>query len=228
MLDTLSEDEFDNITKVASYICHVPIASISLVDDKRVWFKSRIGIDVPEAPREISFCQYAIMENEIFEISNTLENETFKDNPLVTGAPNFRFYAGAPLTTPDGLNIGTLCVFDKIPKKLDDEQKKALSTLAKNVITLLELRKKNFGLKNEVEKLAKKALETITQELNSYKLALDETSSIVITDEKGFINFVNDKTCNITKYDREELVGHNISILNSGFHSKFLPWVSTR
>ena len=220
VLDTLYEDEFDNITKVASYICHVPIASISLIDDKRVWFKSRIGIDVPEVPREISFCQYSIMDDRIFEVTDTHENEIFKDNPLVKGTPNFCFYAGVPLTTPDGFNIGTLCVFDKIPKKLDNEQKKALYTLAKSVITLLELRKKNFGLKNEVKKLAKKALETITLELNSYKLALDKTSSIIITDEKGLINFVNDKACIITKYDREELVGQNISILNSGFHTK--------
>ena len=220
VLDTLYEDEFDNITKVASYICHAPVASISLVDDKRVWFKSRIGIDVSEVPREISFCQYSIMNNGIFEVTDTRENEIFKDNPLVMGTPNFCFYAGVPLTTSNGFNIGTLSVFDKIPKKLDDEQRNALSTLAKGIITLLELRKKNFELKNEVKKLAKKALETITLELNSYKLALDETSSIIITDERGFINFVNDKACIITKYDREELIGQNISILNSEFHTK--------
>lgn len=220
VLDTFSEVEFDNITTLAAYICQVPIALISLIDEKRLWFKSGIGIDISETPREISFCQYSILGEELYEVPDALENEIFKNNPLVTGSPNFRFYAGVPLTTPDGFNIGTLCVFDKIPKKLIDEQKKALSTLAKNVITLLELRNKNLGLKSEVEKLAKKALETITLELNSYKLALDETSSVIITNESGIINFVNDKTCNITKYSREELVGQNISILNSRFHSK--------
>ena len=220
VLDTFSEEEFNNITTLAAYICQAPIALISLIDHQRLWFKSSIGIDISETPREISFCQYSIMDNVIFEVPNALENEIFKENPLVTGSSNFRFYAGAPLKTPDGFNIGTLCVFDKIPKKLNDEQKKALSTLAKNVITLLELRKKNFGLKNKVEKLAKKALETVTMELNSYKLALDETSSVIITDEKGIINFVNDNTCNVTKYSKEELIGRNISILNSGFHSK--------
>ena len=220
VLDSFSEEEFDKISTLAAYICQVPIALISFIDDKRLWFKSGIGIDISETPRETSFCQYSILGNELFEVPNTLENDIFKNNLLVTGAPNFRFYAGVPLRTPDGFNIGTLCVFDKTPKKLNDEQKKALSTLAKNVITLLELRKKNFELKNEVEKLAKNALETLTLELNSYKLALDETSSVVVTDEKGFINFVNDKTCDITKYSREELIGQNISILNSGFHSK--------
>ena len=172
ILDTLTEEEYDNISKLASYICQVPIASISLIDDKRLWFKSRIGIDETEAPREISFCQYSIMGNEIFEVPNTLENEIFKDNPFVTGKLKLRFYAGAPLTTPDGFNIGTLCVFDQVPKKLDNEQKKALSTLAVSVITLLELRKKNIELQSELENLATKALEAIKLELNSYKLEI--------------------------------------------------------
>ena len=220
VLDTFSEEEFDNITSLAAYICQVPTAFISLIDDKRVWLKSGIGIDITEAPRELSFCQYSIMGDGLLEIPDALESEIFKNNPYVTGAPNIRFYAGVPLTTPKGFNIGTLCVFDEIPKKLDDEQKKALSTLAKNVITLLDLRKKNFGLKHEADILAKKALETTTLELNSYKLALDETSSVVITDEKGKINFVNDTTCKITRYSREEMLGQDIRMLNSGFHSK--------
>ncbi|MFY7908653.1 MAG: PAS domain S-box protein [Emticicia sp.] len=220
VLDSISEEEFDNITQLASYICQTPIALITLLDDKRQWFKSRIGLAEPETPRDISFCQYAIMHDEIFEVENALEDEKFVNNPLVTGNPNIRFYAGAPLTTPGGFNIGTLCVIDNVPKKLSNEQKKALSTLAKNVISQLELRNKNLELKNEVEKLAKKALETITLELNSYKSALDLTSSVVITDENGIINFVNDTTCKVSKYSREELIGQNNRILNSGFHPK--------
>ena len=115
ILDTLSEGEYDNITKLASHICQVPIASISFIDDSRLWFKSRVGIDDPEAPREISFCQYTIMNDEIFEVTDTLKSEIFKDNPFVTGKSSFRFYAGAPLITPDGFNIGTLCLYDKKP-----------------------------------------------------------------------------------------------------------------
>lgn len=220
VLDTLSEEDFDNITQLASFICQTPIALITLLDDKRQWFKSRIGLDEQETAREISFCQYAIMDDEIFEVQNALEDEKFSDNPLVTGNPHIRFYAGAPITTPDGFNLGTLCVIDDKPKKLDDKQKKALTTLAKNVITQLELRRVNLELKNEVEKLSQKALETITLELNSYKSALDLTSSVVITDPNGIINFVNDATCNVSKYSREELVGQNNRILNSGYHSK--------
>ncbi|MER0442857.1 PAS domain S-box protein [Emticicia sp. W12TSBA100-4] len=220
VLDTLSEEDFDNITQLASYICQTPIALITLLDDKRQWFKSRIGFTESETPREISFCQYAIMDDNIFEVQNALEDEKFKNNPFVTGSPDIRFYAGAPLTTPDGFNIGTLCVIDNVPKILDNEQKKALSTLAKSVIVQLELKKKNLELKNEVDKLAKKALETITLELNSYKSALDLTSSVVITDNNGIITFVNDATCIVSKYSREELIGQNIRILNSGFHPK--------
>ncbi|AFK05571.1 multi-sensor hybrid histidine kinase (plasmid) [Emticicia oligotrophica DSM 17448] len=220
ILDTLSEEYFDNITQLASHICQTPIASISLIDDKRQWFKSRIGLAESETPKEISFCQYAIMGNDIFEVPNALEDERFQNNPLVTGSPDIRFYAGAPLTSPDGFNIGTLCVIDNMPKLLDDEQKKALSTLAKSVIAQLELKKKNLELKNEVDNLAKKALETITHELNSYKSALDLTSSVVITDKNGIITFVNDAACNISKYSKEELIGQNIRIFNSGFHPK--------
>ncbi|WP_435353393.1 PAS domain S-box protein [Emticicia sp. SJ17W-69] len=220
LLDTFPEEEFDNITKLASYICQTPIATITLIDEKRQWFKSRLNLDDAETSRDISFCQHTIMSNEVFEVPNALEDEKFKDNPLVTGKPNIRFYAGAPLSTPNGYNIGTLCVIDRVPKKLNKEQKKALSTLAKSIITQLELKNKNNQLKNEIDSLAKKALDTITQELNSYKLALDETSSVIITDEKGIINFVNDATCRITKYSREELIGQDNKILSSGYHPK--------
>lgn len=219
VLDTFSEEEFDDITKLVAYICKVPTALISLVADERQWFKSSVGLEGTEMPRDISFCQYTIMEQEIFEVPDALLNPTFSDNPLVTGAPLIRFYAGAPLTTPDGFNIGALCVIDQVPRKLDEVQRMALTTLAKHVITQLELRNKNAKLSNEVEKLSKKALETITTELNSYKLALDETSGVIISDAEGIINFVNDETCRTSKYSREELLGQDSVIFDSGFHS---------
>lgn len=221
VLDTLSEEEYDSVTKLASYICQVPISSISLIDAERVWLKSQVGLDgVTEAPRETSFCQYTILGDTLLEIPDTLKDDIFKNNPHVLDSPKIRFYAGTPLRTPQGYNIGTLCVNDVVPRRLEEEQKKALTTLANSVMAQLELRKKNLELNHEVEKLAQGALETITQELNSYKIALDETSSVIITDEKGVINFVNDTTCSITKYSREELIGQDNRILNSGFHPK--------
>jgi len=123
IMDSLSEQEFNAITKLAASICGVPIALISLLDENRQWFKAKFGIDVEETPRNISFCQHAILETKIFEVENALENPIFAQNPLVTNDPDIRFYAGAPLIDPNGYNLGTLCVIDKKPKKLTDEQK---------------------------------------------------------------------------------------------------------
>ena len=116
ILDTLPEEEFDRLTQLASIICGVPIALISLIDKDRQWFKSKIGLDAPETPRDISFCQYTIMQQEIFEVPDALLNQTFKENLFVTEAPHIRFYAGAPLTTPDGFNIGFMCNRSSSPK----------------------------------------------------------------------------------------------------------------
>ena len=214
ILDTFSEEEFDNITKLVAYICDVPTAFITFVDEKRQWFKSSVGLEGTETPRDISFCQYTIMEQEIFEVPDALLNQTFRDNPLVTNVPHIRFYAGAPLTTPDGFNIGALCVVDQVPRKLDNAQRTALTTLASHVITQLELRKKNHALKDEVERLTKK----VTTELDSYKLALDEISGVMISDNQGIIKYVNENTCEISKYSREELIEQDSRIFDSGFH----------
>ncbi|MFC5684166.1 GAF domain-containing hybrid sensor histidine kinase/response regulator [Flavobacterium sp. MAHUQ-51] len=158
ILDTLPESTFDDATKLISYICGVPIAHISFIDDKRQWFKSEIGIGVSEVPREISFCQYTIMESEIVEINDTFLNERFKEDPNVTGGFKIRFYVGVPLTTPDGFNIGTLCALDHVVKKLDENQRNALSILAKHIMEHLELRVKNTEL--DIQKnIAEKALE---------------------------------------------------------------------
>nr|WP_198999916.1 ATP-binding protein [Flavobacterium sp. ASV13] len=157
ILDTLPEHAFDDATKLVSYICSVPIAHISFIDENRQWFKSEIGIGVSEVPREISFCRYTIMESEMVEIVDTYLNERFKDDPNVVDGFKVRFYAGIPLTTPDGYNIGTICAIDHVSKKLDENQRNALSIVARHVINQLELRTKNIELSAQ-KKIAERAI----------------------------------------------------------------------
>ncbi|MBU2979378.1 response regulator [Alteromonas sp. C1M14] len=166
ILDTDSEKLLDDITQLASQICETPIALISLVDPDRQWFKSKVGIDVEQTHRNISFCGHAILDQSLFEINDTLNDERFADNPLVTGAPNIRFYAGTPLITPNGYALGTLCTIDSKPKALSDLQKSALHTLGCNIVTHLELRKRNAEL-NHLNNIKTDYLASFSHELRT-------------------------------------------------------------
>lgn len=139
ILDTPNQAVFDDYTWLASHICQTPIALISLVDHQRQWFKSRVGLKAQETSRDTSFCAHAILQNQVFEIPDTLEDKRFKHNPLVEGDPFIRFYAGAPLTSAEGYHIGTLCVIDQKPKQLSEEQKNALQRLSRQVIQQMEV-----------------------------------------------------------------------------------------
>jgi len=145
VLDTVPEAIFDDLTELAALICEAPVALISLVDEKRQWFKSKVGISVTETPREISFCTHAINQSDLFIVTDAAKDPRFAKNPLVTAEPKIRFYAGAPLITPDGYAVGTLCVTDRVPRVLREDQKRALRILARHIVAQLELRKRSLA-----------------------------------------------------------------------------------
>jgi PAS domain S-box-containing protein len=141
LLDTPSEDLFDAFTTLAATICDAPISLISLIDSDRQWFKSRFGLAARETPRDVAFCAHAILEDGIFEINDAQDDQRFFDNPLVTGEPLVRFYAGVPLRTSDGFALGTLCVLDRVPRTLTDEQRTSLAALAEALVEQFEARR---------------------------------------------------------------------------------------
>ena len=140
ILDTDPERAFDDLTMLASHICGTPIALISLIDADRQWFKSRVGLSISETSRSVSFCTHAIKQRELYVVADARDNDTFRNNPYVVAENGIRFYAGAPLVTPNGHALGTLCVLDNVPRTLTQDQVDALLALRRQVEALLELR----------------------------------------------------------------------------------------
>jgi GAF domain-containing protein len=140
LLDTPPDETLDDLTQLAAYVCRSPIALISLVDENRQWFKSRLGLTMTETARDISFCSHAILQRDVMVVPDAMKDARFASNPLVTAEPHIRFYAGAPLVTGDGHALGTLCVIDYQPRRMAEDQLEALRRLARVVMHELELR----------------------------------------------------------------------------------------
>lgn len=188
ILDTLPESDYDAITRLAAEICGVPIALVSLIDEKRQWFKSHHGLNVSQTDRDISFCSHAIVNpSEPFIVTNPLLDSRFADNPLVTSYPHLAFYAGIPLVTSEGFALGTLCVIDHQPQAMTNSQIEALQVLANQVITMLELRRKIDALNHhqtEMELLndeLKSIARIIAHDIKSPIASIFSMSDLLIT-----------------------------------------------
>lgn len=197
ILDTPDESAFNDFTHLAADICNTPIALISLVDDHRQWFKSRLGLEVSETPRDISFCAHTIEGQDIFEVNDALQDPRFQNNPLVTEGPHIRFYAGAPLTTPDGFNLGTLCVIDRQPRRLSPAQRDALIRLSRQIMRLFE------------ERL--QAHRYAEQAAMQQALLNSAASAMLVTSAEGLITGVNPTAERLFGYPESMLLGQALT-----------------
>ncbi len=196
ILDTLPEEDYDNLTAIAAEICGTPISLVSLLDNERQWFKSHHGLGATETPKEFAFCAHAINQDDIFIVQDARTDERFHDNPLVIGEPKVIFYAGVPLATEEGLPLGTLCVIDHKPKLLSQGQMDSLKVLSQQVMNLLHLRKSNIMLKKSVEDLKEKNEE------------LERFAYIAAHDLKSPLNTINTTAelfteCYASKFDED-------------------------
>jgi diguanylate cyclase (GGDEF)-like protein/PAS domain S-box-containing protein len=234
VLDTEPESQFDDIVQLASEICKTPMATITLVDSKRQWFKSKIGIPMSETPREIAFCNTAIRQRDLFIVGDARNDPRFATSPLVTGEPFVRFYAGAPLVTSDGFILGTLGVLDRVPRELTREQKQALAILSREVVAQLELKRHLEMLEQRVEERTaalnhanatlKREAEERDREAKLSQAIIDSLPGLFyLFDENGRYLRWNRNLETVTGYTHEEIAAaHPIDFLGSDGEKKLV------
>lgn len=221
ILDTPPEQAFDDLTRLAAFICGTPIALIGLIDLNRQWFKSAVGWDVQEIPRNVSFCAHTILKPDLLVIPETLKDKTLGTSPLATHG-GIRFYAGVPLITAEGYALGTLCVMDCVPRALTEEQTDALQRLAGQVVAQLELRQRptrtTFSQEGLADRSEGKGVDGIVGESEALYRTLSETASdaIIVIGEDGKILLMNQATEKIFGYRKKELLGQPLTLLMPG------------
>jgi PAS domain S-box-containing protein len=202
IMDTAPQPQFDRMTRLATKLFNVPIALVSLCDAQRVWFKSRQGLDEAEAPRDISFCSYVILQNQAFIVENAATDHRFSDHPLVVGAPHIRFYAGVPLKAPNGARIGTLCIIDRIPRQLTSAEIDLLFDLGSTI-------EDDFVRQNISE-----VMNLYRSEQMRMQAVLDTVADGIITiDDKGAIQLANPAAKHLFGYEIDEILGRNVKML---------------
>jgi two-component system, cell cycle sensor histidine kinase and response regulator CckA len=215
ILDTPREEDFDNIAKLAAEICNVPIAIVNIVAEGRQWFKAKVGLDIQETPLVVSICKYTIVQRGVLVIPDITKDERFRDNPLVTGEPHLRFYAGAVLETPEGLPIGTMCVLDYRPRELTDKEALTLKILARQVMIQLELRRLLKAKSRSEEQLRSSVDALGASELSYRRLFEAAQDGVLILDARnGRIDDVNPFLMKLLNFSRSEMVGKTVGELS--------------
>ncbi|SDU12490.1 Signal transduction histidine kinase [Verrucomicrobium sp. GAS474] len=217
ILDTPPEKILDDVVTLAAYICGSDISQVTLVDEDRQWFKASFGIEATETPRDFSFCAHAIQQPDIFIVPDATQDDRFADNPLVTGEPGIRFYAGSPLITPEGHALGTLCVIDRTPHRMTPEQKSALTVLSRLVMTHLEMRNQSRELArlNEVLSGKTRELERAATLKNRFLANMTHELRTPLNCIIGFSEILSDGGAGPVSADQK---GHLDDILASGRH----------
>ena len=220
ILDTAPEQVFDDITLLASHVCGTPIALITLLDENRQWFKSKVGLSVSETSRDLAFCAHAILETDIFVVEDAETDQRFASNPFVTGDAKIRFYAGSPLVTSEGHALGTLCVIDRVPRELGAEQRTALQALSRQVVAqielrhgLRELRKTTVQLQGAKEDLMEKTA-FLEAQMNS------SPDGILVVDPQGRSILQNRRAADLLKIPS--------SFVDAADREKQLEWVASQ
>ncbi|MBD2068182.1 PAS domain S-box protein [Leptolyngbya sp. FACHB-671] len=213
ILDTEPEQLFDDLTRLAAHICQTPIALITLLDTERQWFKSKVGVDISETPRNISFCNHTILQTDVLVVPNLLLDERFAANPLVTSEHHIRFYAGCPLITSKGHALGSICVVDRQPRELSAEQINALRALGRQVVSQLKTRR-NLAAVTRLTVKRTQTENTLWQSREQFRSLVEQTNDWVWeVDAKAIFTYVSPKVKEILGHKPDSLLGKTLEHL---------------